>query len=439
MTYISALPEPPSRADDTTTFSAKADALLGALPSFVTQANTLSDEVDAMRDDTEAKRAATESLRDQTNTIKGDTQTIKNDCEVIKTACETARDTTNTYRGQAETAKVQAQTAAAAAASGAGLPSLVGNAGKQLVVASGEGGVQWTDSMRRLLIFSSEAAALYPVSSGDVLGTIATGLTATGPVIVATGSMFVRLSSATSCQTSPDGIVWTNRTTGSSGLTPGVASSSDGKVVAVYSNTIIRVSTDHGVTWSAGGATPGSIRSQASIAHANSVFLAPAASGTNCYRSANTGTTWATVTLPVADASLVSNGSIFVLGVASNTYHTSTDGTNWTSRTKPVTNPAVCNAGVFIAGGHYSLNGIDWALIPGGLTGLVSIVNGIPVSPGVPGVIETVHNGTRFARGFCGTEAMVGVARKGNTLVYIGTTTSTCAIDTAASYAHFKG
>lgn len=136
MTYISTLPTPPSRSDDPTGFSAKADALLAALPDFVTEANTLSDEVDAMRDDAEAKRAATATLKDETIVIK-------DAAEDARDAALSYRDTANTYRGQAETARDNAQAAAAAAASGAGLPALTGNALKVLRVNSGETGVEF--------------------------------------------------------------------------------------------------------------------------------------------------------------------------------------------------------------------------------------------------------------------------------------------------------
>lgn len=44
---ITALPTPPSRVDDPDNFSIKADALLGALPTFVTEANALEANVNA--------------------------------------------------------------------------------------------------------------------------------------------------------------------------------------------------------------------------------------------------------------------------------------------------------------------------------------------------------------------------------------------------------
>lgn len=46
MTTVTALPSPPSR-DDPATFSAKADAFFGALPTLVTQINTVSGEINS--------------------------------------------------------------------------------------------------------------------------------------------------------------------------------------------------------------------------------------------------------------------------------------------------------------------------------------------------------------------------------------------------------
>lgn len=45
---ITALPTPPSRADDPDLFSTRADAFLGALPQFRTEANTQADYLDSL-------------------------------------------------------------------------------------------------------------------------------------------------------------------------------------------------------------------------------------------------------------------------------------------------------------------------------------------------------------------------------------------------------
>jgi len=58
---ISALPPAPSRSDDPDNFSAKADAFLGALPAFRSQANTLGDYIDAVGVAADADAAAAAS------------------------------------------------------------------------------------------------------------------------------------------------------------------------------------------------------------------------------------------------------------------------------------------------------------------------------------------------------------------------------------------
>jgi hypothetical protein len=55
---ISPLPTPPSRADDPTNFSNKADAFLGALPTFQTQANAQASYLDGIATAADADAAA---------------------------------------------------------------------------------------------------------------------------------------------------------------------------------------------------------------------------------------------------------------------------------------------------------------------------------------------------------------------------------------------
>ena len=63
---ITALPTPPSRQQPEATFVTNANAFLGALPTFVTEANALTAEVNGIRDATEAIRVATAAIRDTT-------------------------------------------------------------------------------------------------------------------------------------------------------------------------------------------------------------------------------------------------------------------------------------------------------------------------------------------------------------------------------------
>jgi len=60
---ITPLPPPPSRSDDPANFSAKADALLGGLPLFVTEANALQADVNA--DEITASAAAVSASASQ--------------------------------------------------------------------------------------------------------------------------------------------------------------------------------------------------------------------------------------------------------------------------------------------------------------------------------------------------------------------------------------
>lgn len=401
MTYISALPTPPSRSDDPTGFSNKADALLAALPNFVTEANALSDEVDAMRDDAEAKRAATELLRDETSTLKGQ-------AEAARDLAQTYRNTAGTYMGQAETARDQAQTAAAAAAAGAGLPSMVGKAGKQLVVAAGEGGVEWGQSIRRLPIFSAEAATLNPVSGGEVIGTYS-GQTLSVHHIISTASMHIIAGNSNGrSANSPDGLVWTFRSTGLANI-PRLAASPEGVVIGVNAaiNTITRRSTDHGVTWSDGGALPASSYSDARLpAYANGVFLVKTGSGSTsaAARSTDGGITWEAVTLPLNTDQFTSIGGLFCVGTSS--YYTSPDGVNWTSRTVPGGSWIIRYGNILTIFdnstkvGYYSEDGINWEAIPVPLTNnnaAVTRINGRWLYP-VNGELCTLHNGVSVKR-----------------------------------------
>ena len=59
---ITALPTPPSRTD-AANFSARADAFLGALPTFGTEANALAVEVNGTMFPVEAAIAATVAMK----------------------------------------------------------------------------------------------------------------------------------------------------------------------------------------------------------------------------------------------------------------------------------------------------------------------------------------------------------------------------------------
>lgn len=60
---ITPLPTPPTRSDPTT-FAARGDAFLGALPVFVTEANTLTDTVNALEVAAGVSAAQSEASKD---------------------------------------------------------------------------------------------------------------------------------------------------------------------------------------------------------------------------------------------------------------------------------------------------------------------------------------------------------------------------------------
>lgn len=444
MTYISALPTPPSRADDTTTFSAKADALLGALPDFVTEANTLRDEVNAMRDDAEAKRAATATLKD-------DTIVIKDAAEDARDAALSYRDTTNTYRGQAETARDQAQTAAAAAGASAGLPSLSGNAGKQLVVSSGEGGVEWGQSIRRLPIFSPEAALLNPVSCGEILGVrgnvTSTTFGSSPQSLIATSTMFLAVGSTnyTTVFTSPDGVVWTARMawSGNTG-TLGIAASPDGVVVAFApATTGTRVSTDHGVTWADGGALPVAA-SVNPMVYANGVFVVR--TNTGYARSTNNGTSWTAGTMPSGMTTFWSIGGTLIAANDTATYFTSSDDVTWTERTKPQSGSFWDRGSMLCSSNsgfptHYTTDGINWVETPDNNLYFPVRINGVWMnlySYSSNGIPFTIHNGIKTYRPISGDYVPNKVAQKGNVLVALKAA-GYLTLNAATEMAYFEG
>ncbi len=67
---ITALPDPPSRSDPTN-FRARADALMEALPAFVTEANTTAADADAARVAAAASAAAAAASASQADAVVG--------------------------------------------------------------------------------------------------------------------------------------------------------------------------------------------------------------------------------------------------------------------------------------------------------------------------------------------------------------------------------
>lgn len=76
---ITPLPDPPSRGDAESDFTTKANAFLGALPTFQTQLNTFGDEANAQADQVDADKDTTLAARDAAlaaTNYKGDWSTL---------------------------------------------------------------------------------------------------------------------------------------------------------------------------------------------------------------------------------------------------------------------------------------------------------------------------------------------------------------------------
>ncbi|NCD13682.1 MAG: hypothetical protein EOL92_00430 [Bacteroidia bacterium] len=137
MSYITAITGTmPSRTDSQEDFSDHADALVGSLPTFQSQINTVVDEINANVDAVETDRLAVVGLKSDVEGLKADCQTIHGNCETVQGLSEAARDLAEGY-------KDGAFVAAAAAQAAAGLPSLAGNAEYVLGVNATADGVEW--------------------------------------------------------------------------------------------------------------------------------------------------------------------------------------------------------------------------------------------------------------------------------------------------------
>lgn len=427
-TTITALPTPPSRADDPANFQAKADAFVGALPTFVTEANTVAGEVETLRDNTQTIKDAAVS---ETTTIKTDTQAIKdaavadttviyNNTVTVKGQAETARDTAlgyqtgaqaardlaQTYRDEADAHKLAAQTAAAAAAAGAGLPSLAGNAGKQLRVNTGETGVEWGVAYQRLPIFSAATDTLDQVSAmEDIINEQNAHGLSNVLALTATASLFVIGSGGGSdLASSPDGRVWTLRPVGAS--TGYVVSDGSGVLTMNSSGSTVYHSADV-VSYSVKTATPISVLAS-KMAALPGIWIAPQNGGSNVARSTDNGTSWTTEATPAGFSAnlLTSHAGLFVGFTSGSSYYTSATGLagSWTTRSMPGgTNQMTRDFdGSLIAyntagEAHRSTNGIDWTSLGNLYSGGLKSVAGIYLR-GAAGATQTRHNGKWISR-----------------------------------------
>jgi len=442
---LTPFPPAPSRGADSENFSVKADAFLGALPVFVTEINALTIDLNNLEIDVQAiKDAATAELivirdnaiadmtaikvdtiaiRDDTDTIRNDaiaqTTTLKNEASDARDGAVDARDASIVARDLSEDYKDMAQTAAIAAAAGAGLPSLVGKAGKQLKVVPTEDGVIWESSFTRLPIFSATAAVSNPFSSCEDMtaGCVyTTGLAASNIGLAYSNSLFIASvsTSDSNVATSPTGKVWTLRAMPSA-QTWRVATGGTNSIATGEGVTATAKSTN-GTTWTAATALPATAYFGTLPAELSGIFLIHN-TGTNAYTSNNHGTSWTVTTLPAAPGvygGFFKVNSRFWYWASGTTAYFSTTGAtgSWTSTTLPVTPTCIWHDSdgsvYFMTAGagaqlYKSTSHNTFAAVPGVFSRATNqrlhVINGVYASFDVTfGEGGTFHNGKFIAR-----------------------------------------
>lgn len=187
--------------------------------------------------------------------------------------------------------------------------------------------------------------------------------------------LFVAFSSVGNCVTSPDGINWTVRTSGTTGNVTSVTYGA-GLFVAVIDASATAITSPDGITWTA--RTMPTNSTWIAVIYAASKFVAIASGGNAAATSAD-GITWTARTIAgnVAFAGLAYGAGLFVAvgtGTAGE-YGTSPDGITWTARKFPSNQFApksvLFGNGVFLAFGSntggpstlmvmVSYDGLNW-------------------------------------------------------------------------------
>lgn len=138
-TGFTPLPPVPQRTQDPEAFSNAADVFVAALPLFQEEGDELG--VFATNEADRATLRANESAQSAADSLvtKGETETIRDQAQGFRNEAEGFRDDSQDILDSNTTI-------AAAVQSAAGLPALVGNAGKFLQVAPGEDGVLFANA-----------------------------------------------------------------------------------------------------------------------------------------------------------------------------------------------------------------------------------------------------------------------------------------------------
>lgn len=116
---INALPTPPSRADSPEDFSGKADALLGALPQFVAEANALQAAVNADEASASAAAATATAKADIATTKAGEASADAAAADAARINAESARNLAAGYSDAAGQSAAQAAASALSASNDA--------------------------------------------------------------------------------------------------------------------------------------------------------------------------------------------------------------------------------------------------------------------------------------------------------------------------------
>lgn len=116
---ISALPTPPSRAAAPDTFASQADALLGALPAFVTEANALQADINAKQITASTAAATAVENAGIATTKAGEATSAAGTADAARIAAESARNAAAGYRDNAAISAGQAAAAALSASNAA--------------------------------------------------------------------------------------------------------------------------------------------------------------------------------------------------------------------------------------------------------------------------------------------------------------------------------
>lgn len=274
---------------------------------------------------------------------------------------------------------------------------------------------------------SISASTQLTVAAG-VSWTLQPGARATWSLMAVTASsgQFVAVGAGGLVVTSPDGVTWTARTSGTASTLDGVAWSG-GQFAAVAGSSGAVITSPDGIIWTAHLAAdaPNGLNG---IAWSGTKFAAVGGSGI-AVTSAD-GATWSGG--PAANRILYgvgASGTLFAAVGPGGTLVTSPDGSAWTARTA---NTSQDLSGVAWAGSSWaavgaagtivsSPDGINWTLRSGGTSGrLAAIAAAATGFVAVGDTILTSPDGAAWTVRSAGSNVFYGVAAMGTRLVAVG-------------------